>query len=235
MPTRRVAEIAVGGMQCEFCPTRVEKTLIIMKGVIRIDVDYSTQIARVTYDADEISARDLILGCPSLPPHEVRLHSDRPEQLPAAAAAAGANAAAAAGGIDEPKAAHLTAGVELGSPATGPVGDSERSPRGNAYTTPQLSWARIRIESEWMGERASGLASECFSSQAWAVASTRESPVSRAALAFIGANQSYPCACGRLLVSGRALLWIILLVVLARRSRSCACMSVCLSVAVPAP
>lgn len=57
-PGAAQVELAIGGMTCASCAARIEKKLNRMDGV-EATVNYATEKARVTFDAD-VSVADLI-------------------------------------------------------------------------------------------------------------------------------------------------------------------------------
>tara|TARA_Y100000590_G_scaffold384058_1_gene455165 strand:+ start:744 stop:1085 length:342 start_codon:yes stop_codon:yes gene_type:complete len=56
----KTAQIKVKGMACQYsCPTRVKSALNDVKGVKMCDVNYETNTATVTYNDEEIKAKDI--------------------------------------------------------------------------------------------------------------------------------------------------------------------------------
>ena len=56
----KTAEIKVKGMACQYsCPTRVKSALNDVKGIKLCDVNYKTSTATVTFNDEEIKAKDI--------------------------------------------------------------------------------------------------------------------------------------------------------------------------------
>ena len=54
------ATLAVWGMGCQNCVTRVRNSLLSLEGVLGVDVYLNMALAEVSYDSEKISARELI-------------------------------------------------------------------------------------------------------------------------------------------------------------------------------
>ena len=54
------ALLAVGGMGCENCVTRVRNSLLALEGVYGVDVYLNMALAEVRYDRQKISAKMLV-------------------------------------------------------------------------------------------------------------------------------------------------------------------------------
>lgn len=56
----KTTQIKVKGMACQYsCPTQVKSALNDVKGIKLCDVNYETSTATVTYNEDDIQAKDI--------------------------------------------------------------------------------------------------------------------------------------------------------------------------------
>jgi len=60
LPRADFAYVAVSGMGCQTCATRVRNGLLRLNGVLAASIDLSYQIAAVTYDPARVSPADMI-------------------------------------------------------------------------------------------------------------------------------------------------------------------------------